>query len=92
MSGSAHQPVRCGTLHYLRKAHQHQQGEEVGAFERLGQLLNAVVGEGSDDDAPLRAGVQTVQDICHSARPIQAYTAVARSTKSSDTQTSFKKI
>lgn len=81
MSGSVHQPVTCGTLDYLREAHQHQQGEEVGAFERLGQLLNAVVGEGSDDGAPLRAGVQTVQDVRHSARPVQAYTAVARSGK-----------
>lgn len=63
-------------LNYLREAHQHQQGEEIGTFERLGQLLNAVVGEDSDDGAPLRAGIQTVQDICHSARPIQTYTAV----------------
>lgn len=65
-------------LYYLREAHQHQQSEEIGAFERLWQLLNAMVSEGSDDGAPLRAGIQTVQDICHSARPIQTYTAVRR--------------
>lgn len=68
-------PVTYGTLNYLREAHQHQQGEEIGAFQRLWQLLNAVVGECSDDSAPLRAGIQTVQDICHSTRPIQTYPA-----------------
>lgn len=73
--GSVNDPATYGTLNYLREAHQHQQGEEIGAFERLWQLLNAVVGESSDDGAPLRAGIQTVQDVCHSARPIQTYTA-----------------
>lgn len=81
MSGSVRNPATHGVLNYLREAHQHQQGEEIGAFERLWQLLNAVVGEGSDHAAPLRAGIQTVQDICHSARPIQTYTAVTHSKK-----------
>lgn len=78
-SGSVHNPLTCGMLNYLREAHQHQQGEEIGALERLWQLLDAVVGEGRDDGAPLRAAIQTVQDICHGARPVQTYTAVTRS-------------
>lgn len=45
---------------YLREAHQHQQGEEVGAFESLWQLLNTMVSEGSDDCAPLRTSIQAV--------------------------------
>lgn len=100
MSGSVRNPATYGVYNYLREAHQHQQGEEIGAFERVWQLLNAVVGEGSDHGAPLRAGIQTVQDICHSARPIQTYTAVTHSKKkkkhfkwclSSVTQKSFQK-
>lgn len=59
---------------YLRKAHQHQQREEVGAFQRLGKLPDAVVGEGSDDRAPLRTSIQTVQNVCHRACPVQANT------------------
>lgn len=78
MSGGVDNPVVYGTLTYLREAHQHQQGEEIGAFQRLWQLLNAVVGECGDDSAPLRAGIQTVQDICHSTRPIQTYTAATQ--------------
>lgn len=81
MSGSVHNAVTYGMLNYLREAHQHQQGEEIGAFERLWQLLHAMVGDGSDDGAPLRAGIQTVQYICHSARPIQTYTAATRRKK-----------
>lgn len=66
---------RSGTRStYLGKTHQHQQCEEVGAFESLWQLLNAVVGEGSDDPAPLGTSVQAVQDIGHRARPIQTNT------------------
>lgn len=45
---------------YLREAHQHQQGEEVGVFQGLRQLLNAVIGESSNDCTPLRASVQAV--------------------------------
>lgn len=48
----------CST--YLREAHQHQQGEEVGAFESLWQLLNTMVSEGSDDCVPLGTSIQTV--------------------------------
>ncbi len=59
---------------YLRESHQHQQGEEVGAFEGLWQLLNTMVSEGSNDCAPLRTSIQTVQNVCHCARPIQTNT------------------
>lgn len=81
MPGSTHNPVTYGMFAYLREAHQHQQGEEIGAFERFWQLLNAVVSEGSDDGTPFRAGIQTVQDICHSAGPIQADTTTTHSNK-----------
>lgn len=58
--------AQCTTLHsgtcsaYLREAHKHQQGEEVGAFESLWQLMDTMVSEGSDDWAPLRTSIQTV--------------------------------
>lgn len=45
---------------YLREAHQHQQGEEVGAFEGLWQLLYTVISEGGNHCAPLRTSIQTV--------------------------------
>ena len=63
---------------YLGEAHQHQQGEQVGASERVRQLLHAVVGEGGDDHAPLGARVQTSQDVRHRARPVQADATATR--------------
>lgn len=87
-----------GLFDYLGEAHQHQQVEEIGAFERIWQLLNAVVGECSDDGAPLRGRVQAVQDVCHGASPIQTNTTVPQGKKHkrvsedvSDTQTVFMK-
>lgn len=50
----------CTYFTYLGETHQHQQGEEVGAFECLWELLNAVVSEGADDCAPVRTSIQTV--------------------------------
>lgn len=81
MTGSLHNQVMYGLFDYLGEAHQHQQGEEIGAFERIWQLLNAVVGEGSDDGAPLRGRIQTVQDVCHGASPIQTNTTVPQGNK-----------
>lgn len=59
--GAGAQTIHSATCPaYLREAHQHQKGEEVGAFQRLRQLLNTVVREGSDHRAPLRTSIQTV--------------------------------
>ena len=54
--------VLCSSIYStnLREAHQHQQGEKVGAFQSLWQLLNAIIGKGSDDCAPFRTSIQTV--------------------------------
>lgn len=77
---SESQGVQCISLHsdmyttYLREADQYQQSKEVGAFESLWQLLNTMVSEGSNDCAPLRTSIQTVQNICHRACPIQTNT------------------
>lgn len=73
--------VGWGCAAYLREAHQHQQSEQVGAFQCLWKLLNAVISEGSDDRAPLRTHVQTVQNVCHRARPVQANTTATQSRK-----------
>lgn len=57
---------------HLGEAHEHQQCEEVGALQSLRQLLNAMVSEGGDDCAPLGASIETVQNVCHRACPVQA--------------------
>lgn len=39
-----------------------------------GQLLNAVVSEGSNHMVPLSRGVESPKDVCHGARPVQTHT------------------
>lgn len=43
--------------------------------------MDAVVGEGGDDWAPLGTRVQTVQDVGNSARPIQTDTTAKQGGK-----------